>query len=228
MGKPRRALVPIRTTDDLKKILFIQLSVTQQAKNEMLAIASDPAVAGQPHIFIRLEQGLLDKYASYPTFTEFAADPKLANVYKWGASFGVAAVVGGLILNEVRQLKPHFESVMRQMFLVLLKELNDPKHQYLVEPLEKALKVNVEPTPGSGATPEQATVFVRQVIHELIEAYVLVSVEYGLMTSDGHRVTLTSTGKRVLLHMVDIEQFINDMREAHKKFQQIKPKLAFQ
>lgn len=226
MGKPRRVpIVPIRTVDELKKVLFVQMSVTQQAKNEMLAIASDPAVAGQPFKFIQFEKELLDKYCKYPTLTEFAADPKLTNVYKWGATFGVAAVIGGLILEEVRNMRPHFESVLRQMYLVLLKELHKPQHKFLVEPLEKALKVRVEAVPGKG-TPEQAQMFVRQVIQELIEAYVLVSVQYGVMTSDGKQVSLTPMGKRALLHLADVQHFIEDMTEAHKKFQAIKPKLS--
>jgi hypothetical protein len=224
MGKP--ALVPIRTLDELKKILFIQMSVTQQAKHEMLAIASEPDNVSQPHKFIEGEKQLLEKYAKYPTLSEFAADPRLANVYKWGATFGVAAIIGGLILEEVRHRRPHFETVLRQMYLVLLKELNHPEHQYLVEPLEKALRVKVEPTPDSGATPEEAQAYVRQVIHELIESYVIVSSQYGLMTSDGKTVSLTHIGRRVLLHLADVQLFIDDMTKAHKKFQSIKPKLS--
>src|SRR5574337_608111 len=131
MGRP---VAPIRNLEELKKLLFIQRIVTQQAKDELLGTVSDGVHPVAPQVFMAEATKLLEKYVSYPTLSEFAANPSLANVYKWGATFGVTALIGGLILGEVAVMQPQFEPVLRPMFLALLAELDNPQHEYLIEP----------------------------------------------------------------------------------------------
>src|SRR5271157_6337039 len=94
-------IVAIKTIDELKKILFIQKTVTERAKAEMLAIATDGV--GNPKaapVFIAEERRLLQKYADYPTLSEMASEPEaLMNGTKWGATFGVTVLVSGLIIE---------------------------------------------------------------------------------------------------------------------------------
>src|SRR5208337_3030047 len=152
-------VVQIRNVDELKKVLFIQRNVTQQARAEMLAIMSDGMDSPrQPENFFDDAKLLLTKYANYPTLTEFAQDPQLLNLTKWGATFGLAALVGGLVLEQVRQMQPKFESVMRQMLMVLLAELDSPKHTYLMEPIEKALRVKAA---DADVAPQDAQEFIK-------------------------------------------------------------------
>lgn len=219
-------LVPINSIDELKKILFLQRVITQAAKDELLAIAHDQTIRRDPKKFIDDAKQLLEKYAKYPTLTEFRNDPELANAYKWGATFGVATLVAATVLAEVQTLQPHFSPVLRQMFFLLMRELDQPEHEYLIDPLVAALRVQVMAESGE-ATPQQQLNYVRHLMNELAETFVQVGVQFGLMTlPDGKNVALTHIGQRVLMHLADAAKFIDEMQKAHTKFQAIKPKLS--
>ena len=190
----KKLLVPIRSEDELQKVLFIQHSCTRAAKNEILALAIDNR---EPEKYIAASKRLLEKYAAYPTLTEFAKNPKLNNVYKWGATFGVAALVGTFVIEEVKALQPQFGSALRQMLLIILKGLDESDRTSL--PMEAEAK-------------------------DAVELLIAMSVAYGLMVRIKDKVALTPTGKRVLMHLVDTARFIEEMGEAHEKFQSKKPK----
>lgn len=217
-----RPLVPINSVDELKKILFIQKTVTDRAKNEMLSIATDGM--GNPKAapaFIAEERKLLTKYANYPTLSEMSAEPDaLMNGTKWGATFGVAILVGGLIVEELKRMQPHLEPVLRHMLLLLLDELNHPRHKYLVEPMEKSLTITSKAAPGK----EQA--IKRQVCTDLADAIIAVGTQYGIVSAKQSGIALTPLGKRVFLHMVDAQRFVQEMGKAHVRFQTAKPKLS--
>ncbi len=190
----KKPLIPIKTEDDLRKILYIQRSCTRAAKNEILALAIDN---WEPEKYIVAGGKLLDKYAKYPTLTEFSRNPQLSNVYKWGATFGVAALVGTLIIEEVKALQPQFASALRGMLLVTLMALDQPECKSI--PMEAEAK-------------------------DAAELLVAMSVAYGLMIRVKDKVALTPTGRRVLMHLADTARFIDEMTKAHKKFQSRKPK----
>jgi len=220
---PMKPLAPINSVDDLKKILFIQKTVTDRAKAEMLGIATDGV--GNPKAaekFIMEERKLLMKYANYPTLSEMAEEPEaLMNGTKWGATFGVAILVGGLILEEVKRLQPHLEPVLRHMLMLLLDELNHPRHKYLIEPLERNLTIT------SKANPSKAAAIKRQVCTDLADAMVAVGTQFGIVKGGSNNgVVLTPLGRRVFLHMVDAERFIQEMGKAHVRFQTTKPKFS--
>ena len=107
-------LVQIRNVDDLKKVLFLQKTITSRAKNELLAVAGDKSLEPdgdleeQAEYFIEEEGKLLDRYAKYPTLTEFQLMPHLYDGTKWGATFGVTLLVGELIFEQLRISHPHF------------------------------------------------------------------------------------------------------------------------
>ncbi len=212
----------LTSVDDLKKILFIQKTVTDRAKNEMLAIATEGM--GNPKAapaFIAEERKLLTKYANYPTLSEMSAEPEaLMNGTKWGATFGVAILVGGLIVEELKRRQPHLEPVLRHMLLLLLDELNHPRHKYLVEPMEKSLQITSKAAPGK----EQA--IKRQVCTDLADAIISVGTQYGIVSAKQGGITLTPLGKRVFLHMVDAQRFVQEMASAHIRLQTAKPKLS--
>jgi hypothetical protein len=191
--------------------LFIQASIASQAAKEMLAIAANPRLSSKPELYVAAQKRLLEKYAGYPTLTEFAQDPQLANVYKWGATFGVASLVGLLVLDEVRHLQSHFAPVVRQLYFILLKELDKPQHKYLVEPLGKALKL-----------PTKSTRAAQGMLAKLVEAYAVVNTQFGVMGPSLSGMSLTPVGKRVLLHLADAQRFIEETAQAQAKF---RPKL---
>lgn len=233
MSTAEQPIVNIRTLDDLKKIMFVQRMVTTRAKQELLAVASDAQLLQDPRNtskkareFMAEERKILEKYANNPTLTEFNLLPNLKGGTHFGATFGVTLLVGELILEQVKALQGRFEPVLRRMFMILLMELDSPKHNYLVEPLEKALKFNITKPDGSPVPPEEQETYKKRMVHNLAEAFLIVAMEYGLVGTGRQEegFHITDLGRRVLLHLLDAEKFVNQLVEAHTRFQIIKPK----
>jgi hypothetical protein len=229
-------LINIRTIEDLKKVLLRQKLCTRQTAEELAKIASNEnlqAIEDEPEekqkekvfTIMKAESLLLEKYAMYPTMTEFNLMPNTPDLaIKWGATFGVALLVGELILEQVRQLQGTFETALRTLYLVLLCELNDPKHEYMVDSLSAAVKIELTDKSGKPISPEQQIAFKSNLLRQLVEAFCLVSVCYGIMDTHEEEVySLTSLGRRVMLHLKDAQKYISLVAEAHKRFQNEKP-----
>jgi hypothetical protein len=208
-SRKKKKLVPIRTEDELKKVLFLQQTITRAAEKELLAAAM---LNPDPEKYILAGRDLLDKYAKHPTLSEFVKNPKLSNVYKWGATFGVAALIGGLVVESVKALQPRLAPSLRRMFLLLLKELDQPTHVNFTAFLWIELRLQFNKDNLSYAAMETD-------LKNTIETLATVSSMYGLVTRNGDRTALTPTGKRVLMHLVDTAQFIDEMAQAHAEFQ---------
>jgi hypothetical protein len=97
--KKRGAIVPIHSREELGKVLAIQQAVSDRARHEL--VISNPAT---PKEFVAIAAKTLEKYARYSTMTEYQFAPHLADGEKWGATFGVTALVGALILEHARRL----------------------------------------------------------------------------------------------------------------------------
>lgn len=237
-GKPSPPpyLFRIATVEDLKKVLLRQKLCTRQAAEELAKIASSEnlqAIEGESEerqkekafTIMKAEQILLDKYAMYPTMTEFNAMPNTPDLaIKWGATFGVALIVGELILEQVRQLQGTFEAALRSLYLILLCELDNPTCDYMIDALEKAIRIELKDKTGKPFPADRQVAFKRQLLRQLIEAFCLVSVGYGVM--DAHQegaYSLTTLGRRVKMHLIDAQRYISLISDAHKRFQGEKP-----
>jgi hypothetical protein len=222
-------IVQLKNLDDLKKVLFLQKTITQQAKNELLAIGENSMDSGdvteQVRIFMAEQRKVLDKYAKYPTLTEFQLMPNSYDGYKWGATFGVTLLVGELIFEQLKSAHPHFGPIIRQLFILFLSELDNPQHEYLIEPLEKAARLRLTSN-GEDLSQEKQDAYKRGLLNQFAETVVSLGEGYGYLKSKPGGVVITPLGRRVLLHLVDASRFIEDMTAAHSKFQISKPKLS--
>jgi hypothetical protein len=226
-------VVNLRTVEDLKKILFVQRMITAQAKKELLAVASDAELLQGPGeiekkaaAFMADERKILEKYANNPTLTEFNLMPNLEGGTRWGATFAVTLLVGELILEQVKAMQEKFEPFLRRMLLILLIELDNPRHRYLVEPMEKALKFNINKPDGSVVSPEDQQAYQRRLVHNLAESFLIICTEYGLVESKTSGFSITAMGRRVLLHLLDADKFVEILVEAHTRFQNTKPRFS--
>jgi phage-related protein len=113
-------VVPVNSKEELAKVLAIQKAVSDRARIE-LATASSSAPAG----FVESAARTLEKYARYPTLTEYQYVPHLADGEKWGATFGVAALVGALVLDHARRLMG-VRSDLRLEYIRFLDALAEP------------------------------------------------------------------------------------------------------
>jgi len=235
-------LVPLDTLEDLKRVLFVQKTIAQEVRREMMATATTEELAkgklsGPEEVKrIVLAHGrLLEKYAKYPTLSEFSFHPSLVGATKWGATFGVDIMVRALVIDQVRisllkniPFRP-FLPYIRSIHLLVLKELDNPTHEYLIEPLEEALKVSVT-VEGAGtkveATDEQGRQFTRRLLYQLAERLLLSSAQYSIVMQVPMGFAITDTGRRVLLHLTDADIFLKELVEAHRRFQGERPKLS--
>jgi hypothetical protein len=226
MNAAEQPIVNLRTLEDLKKVLLVQRMVSNQAKKELLAVASDAELLQNPENIgkkaadlMAEEKKILTKYANNPTMTEFNILPNLKGGTHFGATFAVAVLVGELILEQVKAMQGKFKPVVHRMFMILLMELDRPKHKYLVEPLEKAMTFNVTKPDGSPVPLEEATAYKKRMVHSLVETFLIVCIEYGLVTTANQGYHITELGRRVLLHLLDAEKFVTLLVEAHHRFQ---------
>ena len=224
-------IVNLRTVEDLKKVLFVQRMITRQAKEELLAVASDVELIQAEDsdkkavAFMAEERKLLEKYANGPTLTEFNLIPNLAGGTHFGATFGTTLLVGELILEQVKVLQGEFEPLLRRLYMILLMELDRPQHRYLVEPLEKALKFKVNRPDGAPVPLEEQEAHAKRLVYRLVETFLVISTEYGIVeTQTSKGFIITPLGRRVLLHLLDAEKFITLLVTAHTRFQSAKPK----
>ncbi len=239
MKKPSKAppgkLVPLNTLEDLKHVLYVQKTIGQDVRREMISLATTKELAtgkvSGPEEMRRIIMGqsrLLEKYAKYPTLSEFAFHPSLVGASYWGATFGVAIMVKTLILDPIRATMPVFAPFMRNIYMLVLKELNNPTHEFLIEPLEEAIKFRVTAgEDGEEVDNEKSKMLTRRLLYQAIESLLMISVQYGTVEAAPVGFCISDMGRRCLLHLVDADIFLNEMVEAHKRFQQQKPKLSF-
>lgn len=220
------SIVQLKSLDDLKKVLFLQKTITTRAKNELVAVANEADLSDDGLDFIEEEKKVLEKYAKYPTLTEFQLMPNSYDGYKWGATFGVTLLVGELLFEPLKLSHPHFGPVTRQLFVLFLSELDHPQHEYLIEPLEKHLRYKVTSELGEEVPIEKQKAFVRDLVNQFTDTMVALCESYDIVKAKKGGIVITSLGKRVLLHLVDASKWVEDMTKAHAKFQKSKPKLS--
>lgn len=221
-------MVQINSLDDLKRIMYIQKTITMQAQNELIAAANDTQIdpsedpVKQAKKFMAEETRVLEKYAKYPTLSEFTLSPNLAKGTKGGATFGVTLLVGELIFEQIKLAHPHFSEVIRKMYMVFLTELKDPKHKFLLEPIMASLKYT--PLEGSSLSPKEQKAQVQGMVVKLVDSMVVHSESYGLVKVIKGGVLITPTGVRVLMHLIDAAKFMEDLTQSHAQFKNNKPK----
>jgi hypothetical protein len=112
----------INNKDELQKLLAIQTIITSSAMKE-IAAWGDPT---DPAKFIAYVAKVLEKYARYATLTEYKIAPNLADSEKWGATFGVTAIIGKLVLEQAAHLLT-VDADLRLEYLNFLARLDEPK-----------------------------------------------------------------------------------------------------
>ncbi len=224
-------MVAINSLEDLKRVLFVQKRVAQQLHKEMTSLVTDKELAegslSGPDEARRVIMGqarLLDKYAKYPTLSEFSRHPVLAGATKWGATFGVAVLIRALVLDQVKLIFPQLGGVTRPMYIVILRELNDPQHEFLIDPLEEAFRFYMKGPDGKPLADERTVA--RKLLYRMAETFLGISTQYGIIVAHQMGFAITDLGRRCLLHLADAERFVTELVAAHKRFQSRRAKLS--
>lgn len=224
MGK----LFEINTINELQYILGLQRSVTRQATlalDEIIkGVATDENKDDEEYISritMQRETELLEKYARLPTLTELDRNPMLRNIAQSGATFGVAAIVGEVILAHLRVMVNVFPHAHRMLLMVMLAEFDKPVSEDidLVDTFVRSMKVELSESVGV-ITEEERRRLLRAMLRKVAEAMVLVCNQYRLIENirdEGW--ILTSLGQRVMAHLFDAQRFIDSVADAHRRLQ---------
>jgi len=121
-------IVPINSKQELEKVLAIQKAISEGAAAEVLDIANASSLSSDPTVYLKAATALIEKYSRYATLTEFDHMPSLADGEKWGATFGVATLVGTLILHPAQGLLKTQED-LKPVFLKFLLDMDNKKTQ---------------------------------------------------------------------------------------------------
>lgn len=131
------SLVPINSLEELRKVLGIQKSIAEQAQKEVVA-----ALDADMEDFVSNAAKVLEKYSRYPTLTEYQRIPHLADAEKWGATFGVTAVLAILILDHARAFLGKLPKNVHLLYIQFLEKLRDVHAKTIVmDDLTKAFAV---------------------------------------------------------------------------------------
>ncbi len=134
------ALVQINSVEELCKVLAIQNVIALQAEKEVMEQAG-----GSMEEFVAKARRVLEKYARYPTLTEYQKVPHLSDAEKWGATFGVSTLVTILVLDHARALLGgKVPEKFHRLFVQFLEKLRGTEPNIVMDDLTKAFAVMSE------------------------------------------------------------------------------------
>ena len=207
----------INTFEEMKEAYLMQRMATAKATLELNGAVTVSADAGADASGTLVQQvtHLLTSYAGMPTLAECGRAPELRGAYKQGATFGVALIVGEMILKQVKQIASQFPLAHLSLLIILLSELEPG-----IDPLDILAGHTTFELIGSEDEQRQQTL---DLLAPLAAALVGVASIYKLVETDGAlNCTVTPLGLRVALHLLDAHQFVNVMIEAHARFRKAK------
>jgi hypothetical protein len=236
-------VLSIRSLEDLNKLLSSQQAMTRRVKEEitqftlMTELRSDNP--DDVAAYIEKQKTLLFKYLLMPTLYEHKSmtGNNEGLVGKWGATFGVMVLLQDFIIEQVmaaqqvraQETKSKFPanpSALRQIFLTLLLELSESKHEYLYNVLEDKVSFTITDTNGAPLPEEERVKLVHDILVELTEMFMIIGTAFGLVEeSDDEEYSISPMGTRLVGHLIDGQRYLNSLVEAHKRFQNEKPRL---
>jgi hypothetical protein len=219
----------LQTVDDIKAALATQRTVTRQVlleldgigERELTRISSEAEDLRIANAIRAKEVRLLERYSSRPSLREFSL-PHIRGIAKDGGTFGVAAIVGEVILGNVRAIEGRFSRVHRLILMLLLREIDNPSavETDLVDFLLRFMRIELNES-AQDIVGEDRHQLLRGLMRPLVEVMILVMQEYALLESpDNKGFRLTAMGRRVMLHLFDAQKFIESVAEAHHRLQQ--------
>jgi len=206
----------INSIEEFAQVLLMQRTATAKAILELNgAITGDTAVETSIQSAIRL----LSSYAAMPTLTEHEKSEHIQGAYKKGATFGVALIVGEMLLKQLHTMVETDSDMDLLMLIMLLREVAPG-----VNPAELLMQYIQFDFSNKQLTEDERREKSEGILGPVATILSSLAETYELIDGVGpFNLTVTPLGKRVALHLVDVYQFANAIVAAHHRF---KPTLA--
>jgi len=216
-------LLDIKTLEDLHRALQTQRSITTTVTMELDQVvkgvmkhadANDEAAVSR--VITQREIMLLHHYAILPTLVEHSQSAQLRSAMQAGATFGVSAIVGQVLLTSIRTITPDLPRAHCALLTIALLEIGKPESDTvdLVDVFMRSMKIELDETVRT-YTPAEKAAHLRSLLQPLAATILLVAQQYALITfkpSVGYN--LTALGMRVLLHLTSSQIFIDTVTAA--------------
>ena len=229
-------LLNLNVFEDLQKTLIRQKESTEKAKRELNRLTDSVMILYAPdgsfseattNEITRKVTNLLSSYATLPTLSEFAAKPALLNTASWGGSFGVATIVGTVMLKTLAEFSDFPAPVVKSIFIRVLKELHDVakgggNEISIMERIMESLCFSIKDWNGNGIIGDKRDMVIKGKVSLLLELLAKLMNDYKLIDTEkdskGEEAasSITPLGVRVYLHLRDVESYIMEISVAYK------------
>ena len=228
------SLLKLNAFEDLQKILIKQRECSDRARRELNRVTdSTPIIYAADGSFSEVTTSeisrkicnLLTAYATLPTLAEFSEKPALVNSSAWGGSFGVATVVGTVILKSLAEFSEFPPGVVKPVFIKVLGELNEvakgaESGTSIMERVMENLNFSIKDRDGNEILGEKRDRIIKGKVALLLELMAKLMDDYKLIETEMENgevaSAITQLGIRVFLHLKDIEGYISEIEAAYK------------
>jgi len=226
-----RQVINAGSLEEFQKHLIKQKDATSKAQKELnRAVDSIPLLydadgslsPSTTSEILKRTKELITHYAVLPTLSEFTRNPAQAAINKWGASFGVSSIIGTVILKTLMDSFPEFSTSVKPIFIKVLRELymahennENNKEQSMMERVMENLNFSIRDKNGHDILGEKRDKVIRNRVALLLEVVAKVLEDYGMTMvereDDQISSSITPLGIRVYLHIIDVDQYIQDV-----------------
>lgn len=226
--------------EDLLKTLVRQRECSEKARRELNRVTDSTVILYAPDSsfsevttkeITRKVVNLLSSYATLPTLAEFREKPLLLQSAAWGGSFGVATVVGTVILKSLTEFSDFPPTIVKPVFIKVLGELHQAakgitNETSLMERVMSNLSFSIKDREGNEILGEKRDRIIRGKVSLLLNLMAKLMVDYKMIeTEEGEGEVascITNLGGRIYLHLRDVESYIIEIEEAYKELSEKK------
>ena len=232
-------LLQAQTLDDIVKLMAKQKAVSTKAVRELNREVESTAFIYKADRTLsetssqeltRRVQSLLFRYASQPTLTEFYQHPSWDGGFVYGGGFGVSAIVGTIFLKSWAEIFPEFAKIVKPVMMRVLEEQSkedDDDETAMIDRILPSMKFIIRDGNGVEILGKDRDKMMYNRVASLLQLIAQSFVTYGVLEvpedqhpiEEGQQVAarLTPFGLRILLHLQDVEVYIQEISELYPR-----------
>lgn len=236
------SLLKLNAFEDLQKLLIRQKECSEKAKRELNRVTDSTVILYAPdgsfsetttNEITRKVSNLLTNYATLPTLSEFVEKPSLMQSASWGGSFGVATIVGTVILKSLSEFSEFPPNVVKPVFIKVLGELyaasqGSTEETSIMERVMENLNFSIRDRDGNEILGDKRDRIIKGKVALLLEIMSKLMEDYKMIVSSREEggtsasSAITPMGSRIYLHLRDIESYLSEIEVVYRQLSEKK------